>query len=334
MTPSTLAQLTQEIQNGRRLHPEEGNVLQLLLTSELNELCLGAHRIRKHYCGNTVELCTIVNGKSGRCSEDCRYCAQSSHYSAIDTPVYGFADPQALLDNCRVNEASGVHRFSIVTAGRRLSGEEFQTALRCYRLLHSNCKVSLCASHGLLESADFAALKAAGVERYHANLETSRRFFPSICTTHSYDDKLRCISRARAAGLSICSGGIIGMGESWQDRLDLAFELAGLQVRSIPLNVLIPIPGTPLERQIPLQQPEILRTVALFRYICPEADIRLAGGRAGMADQGRRAFLSGASAAITGNMLTTEGSTIEEDGKMLQQMGFCLAKSVKKEGTP
>ena len=124
------------------------------------------------------------------------------------------------------------------------------------------------------------------------------------------------------------------MGESWQDRLDLAFELAGLQVRSIPLNVLIPIPGTPLERQIPLQQPEILRTVALFRYICPEADIRLAGGRAGMADQGRRAFLSGASAAITGNMLTTEGSTIEEDGKMLQQMGFCLAKSVKKEGTP
>lgn len=326
----TVLDLSEEIQKGRRLHPEEKELLQLLLDAELDALCLGARQIQQRYCGDEVELCTIVNGKSGRCSEDCRYCAQSARYSAPGTPVYGFADPQDILANCRANAAGGVHRFSIVTSGRRLSGADFQKALGCYRMLRSSCNVCLCASHGLLERSDFEALRAAGVERYHANLETSRRFFPSVCTTHSYDDKLRCIRQAQDAGLSVCSGGIIGMGESWQDRMDMAFELAGLSIRSIPLNVLIPIPGTPLEGRPPVGEGEILRAVALFRYICPQADIRLAGGRAGMADGGRKAFLSGASAAITGNMLTTAGNTIGDDMEMLRQMGYRPAKRVER----
>lgn len=327
MTPITLAR---EIRDGRRILAQEDKLLHHLLLWDLDELCQGAHIIQQYYCGDTIELCTIVNGKSGQCSEDCRYCAQSACYTAAAAPVYGFADPQTILENGMANEAGGVHRFSIVTAGRRLSGRDFETALRCYRLLSKRCGVSLCASHGLLERDGFEALKAAGVERYHANLETSRHFFPSICTTHSYDDKLRCISQAQEAGLTVCSGGIIGMGESWQDRLDLAFELAGLGIRSIPLNILIPIPGTPLEHQAPLAPSEILRTVALFRYICPEADIRLAGGRAGLADGGRRAFLSGASAAITGNMLTTEGNTIGEDLILLRQIGCQPAKRIQR----
>lgn len=199
-----------------------------------------------------------------------------------------------------------------------------EKALQAYRAMKEECKVELCASHGLLSQEDFNRLKEAGVGRYHANIETSRRNFPNICTTHTFEDKLEVIRRAQAAGLSVCSGGIIGMGETWEDRIDMAITLSELGIKSIPINILRPIPGTPLEHQAALSEDEILRTIAIFRYINPTAMVRLAAGRNSMEHSGERAFRSGANAAITGDMLTTSGNRISEDQEMLAAMGFTL----------
>lgn len=189
--------------------------------------------------------------------------------------------------------------------------------------------IELCASHGLLTEEQFRELKASGVFRYHANIETSRRFFPQICTTHTYDDKIACIKAAQRAGLSVCSGGIIGLGENWEDRIDMAFSLQELGIESIPINVLIPIKGTPLQNQKPLSEDDIIRTIVIFRYINPTAYIRLAGGRTLMQDSGRHAFHSGANAAITGNMLTTSGNNIKQDLEMLSDEGFDILREIK-----
>jgi biotin synthase len=200
--------------------------------------------------------------------------------------------------------------------------EDFEKALGTYRLLKQKSHMELCASHGLLTQEQFFKLKQAGVQRYHANIETSRRNFPNICTTHTFEDKLECIRRAKNAGLEVCSGGIIGMGETWEDRLDMALTLAETGVRSIPINALIPIKNTPLENLQRISEQDIVRTVAIFRFIVPQADIRLAAGRDLMSDCGRQAFLSGANSTITGDMLTTSGNKISQDIKMLGGIGF------------
>lgn len=187
--------------------------------------------------------------------------------------------------------------------------------------MNKECKIGLCASLGFLTSEQFHKLKTAGVTRIHNNIETSRRFFPYICTTHTFDDKINNIKRAKAEGLSVCSGGIIGLGETWEDRIDMALTLFDLDIHSIPINSLMPIPGTPLADNSRLSEEDILRTIGIFRFINPEAHIRLAGGRALMKNYGRETFLSGASASITGNMLTTSGSTIKSDQDMFAELG-------------
>ena len=294
-------QLAEDIIKGRRL--KRGEDLSFLLSEDLDELCAGADKIRKELCGNHVDLCSIINGRSGRCGEDCKFCAQSAcHHAKVEE--YPFLEPEEILEDCKRHEAKKVHRYSIVTAGRALTGAEMEKALRAYRAMKKECKVELCASHGLLSQEDFNRLKEAGVGRYHANIETSRRNFPNICTTHTFEDKLEVIRRAQAAGLSVCSGGIIGMGETWEDRIDMAITLSELGIKSIPLN--------------------ILRTIAIFRYINPTAMVRLAAGRNSMEHSGERAFRSGANAAITGDMLTTSGNRISEDQEMLAAMGFTL----------
>ena len=184
--------------------------------------------------------------------------------------------------------------------------------------------LGLCASHGLQTEEEFRALRAAGVTRYHANLETSRRNFPNICTTHTYEDKVENIRRARAAGLEICSGGILGMGETWEDRIDMALDLAWLEVASIPLNLLTPIPGTPMEGTAPMTDEEVFRSVAIFRCINPRAWIRMAAGRRRFPDGGARLFQCGANSAITGDMLTTLGTGVAEDRDMLTRLGYQL----------
>ena len=314
-----LRELTQDILGGYRMN--DAQEAEFLLEEDLEELKLCADRIRETFCGGRVDLCAIINGRSGRCGEDCKFCAQSAHHAAR-IEEYDFLEEERLIEACREHEREGVHRFSIVTAGRTLRGEDFHRAVSAYRRMQEQCHVKLCASHGFLTLEQLKALGASGVTRYHHNLETSERFFPSICTTHSFEDKLRCIRAAKEAGLSVCSGGIIGMGETWKDRLDLAFTLARLGVDSIPINALSPIPGTPLEDRPTLSEEEILRTVAIFRMINPGAEIRLAAGRILLRESGREAFRAGANATITGNMLTTSGNNIAEDKKMLSEEGL------------
>ncbi len=298
------------------------------LTADLEQLCSGADMIRKHFKGSHVDLCSIINGRSGKCSENCKFCAQSAHH-CTGIEEYPFLDEEKILAECLHNEERGVHRFSIVTAGRTLSDEDFEKAVSAYKLLESRSKMELCASHGLLTQEQFNRLYSAGVRRYHANIETSRRNFPNICTTHTYDDKLECIRRAQKAGFEVCSGGIIGMGENWEDRIDMAVSLSELGVKSIPINALMPIKGTPLENTRRITSEDILRTVAIFRYIVPEADIRLAAGRNLMENCGAKAFLSGADATITGDMLTTSGNDIKGDVEMLHSMGFSTERRQK-----
>ena len=311
--------IAEEIINGRRLNREDD--LAFFMEEDLDSLCRGADEIRRRLRGDRADLCSIINGRSGRCGEDCKFCAQSSCHNA-KINEYPFLEPEEILEDCRRHERQGVGRYSVVTAGRALNGREMDLALRAYRSMKENCKIELCASHGLLSQEDFYRLAEAGISRYHANIETSRRNFPNICTTHTYDDKLEVIRRARNAGLAVCSGGIIGMGETWEDRVDMAFSLYEMEIKSIPINILQPIPGTPFGTLPPLSEEEILRTIAMFRYINPDAEVRLAAGRNSMEHSGKKVFTAGANAAITGDMLTTSGNNIAEDMAMLTSMGF------------
>lgn len=312
-------QLADEIIAGRRLNRNED--LRFFIDCDLEELCEGADRIRAHYVGDKVDLCAIINGRSGRCPEDCKYCAQSAHHDT-NCEVYDFLPEKAIVEACKLHEKEGVDRFSIVTAGRALSGKEFEQAIRAYKAMRKETKIDLCASMGFLTAEQFHELHEAGVSSYHHNIETSRRNFPNICTTHTYEQKLETLKLVKAEGMYVCSGGIIGMGETWEDRIDMAVSLAEVEADSIPLNALMPIKGTPLENQPLLSEEEILRTVAMFRFLNPKADIRLAAGRALLTNDGEKAFASGASATITGNMLTTAASaTIQKDRDMLTRMG-------------
>ena len=318
-----MKKLAEEIIAGKRLCRKDD--LQVFLTVDLSELLEGANRIREALCGNKVDLCTIINGRSGRCSEDCKFCAQSAH-NHTEVTNYAFLEPEAIVADCRHNEANGVHRYSIVTAGRTLTGADFDKAIVAYQKMQEECNVKLCASHGLLTREEFVRLKKAGVSMYHENIETSKRNFPNICTTHTYEDKIKEIEMAKEAGLQICSGGIIGMGETWEDRIDMAVSLSELEITSIPINALMPIKGTPYENIAPISEDDIVRTIAIFRFINPTAYIRMAAGRSYFADGGSSIFKAGANATITGDMLTTVGNDTRQDKEMLVKMGFDISK--------
>ena len=314
-----MLKLAEEIIAGRRLTRQDD--LQAFLTCDLNELCQGADKIRAACVGDHVDLCSIINGRSGKCPENCKFCAQSAH-NHTECQSHPMLSTEEFLAAARMNENEGVHRFSIVTAGRALTGKEFDAAIEAYKTMNKECNIELCASMGFLDADQLRRLKEAGVTSYHHNIETSKRNFPNICTTHTYDMKIATLKLVKEVGMCACSGGIIGMGETWEDRLDMAISLAELGIDSIPLNALMPIPGTPLEHLERLTEADILRTVAFFRYINPEANIRLGAGRALLTNDGETAFRAGASATITGNMLTTTAcATIRSDKDMLTDMG-------------
>ncbi|MCI9597699.1 MAG: biotin synthase BioB [Firmicutes bacterium] len=313
-----IKQYHDKILRGGQLIKEE---LMELSKAPLETLGQAANQLRQETCGSGFDICSIINGKSGRCPEDCKYCAQSIRAHA-DIEEYPLVSSEKIIKEARYNQEKGVLRFSIVTSGKRLSDEEVDRLCETYQAMREQCGISLCASHGLLTENQFRKLKKAGVSRYHNNLETSRRFFPQICGTHSYDNKIQTIRMAQAAGLTVCSGGIIGMGETMEDRIDLALELRELGIKSIPINILNPIPGTLLEHQTRLSAKEVCQTVALFRFALPDAAIRLAGGRGLLVDQGKCAFCSGANAAISGDMLTTAGINIKMDIEMVESLGF------------
>lgn len=292
-----------------------------LIDMPIDELTEAADNIRKHFCGNKFDLCTIINGKSGKCPENCKFCAQSAFY---DTNIREFplVDEDTIVNAAVYNAKKDVKRFSIVTSGRRLSKDEINQICNDIKKIKESCNISVCGSFGLLDDDDFNALKKAGVERIHNNLETSAGYFDNVCTTHKYSDKINAILAARDAGLDICSGGIMGLGESFMDRIDMVIELRNLGIKSIPVNMLNPIKGTPLFENQKLTNDEMCRTVAIFRFLIPDGFIRLAGGRGLLPDKGKRCFMSGANAAITGDMLTTSGISVDTDLELLKELGY------------
>ncbi len=310
--------LANEIINGRRLKREDD--LSFFITCDLKELCDGADLLRKHFVGDKVDLCSIINGRSGRCPEDCKYCAQSAHYKT-ECEIYDFLPKEDIVEACKLVEQEGVDRFSIVTAGRALSGDEFDKAIEAYKEMKDKCSIELCASMGFLSKEQLHRLHEAGVSSYHHNIETSRRNFPNICTTHTYEQKLETLKMVKEEGMYVCSGGIIGMGETWEDRIDMAVSLSEAGADSIPINALMPIKGTPLYGIERISNDDLLRTIAIFRFINPKANIRLAAGRALLENDGEIAFKSGASATITGNMLTTAAcATIRSDKELIKRL--------------
>lgn len=292
-----------------------------LYQQPLETLCPAADRIRMHFCKNSFDICTIINGKSGRCSENCRFCAQSAH-NCTGAEEYPLLPAEEIVAQARHNEAQGVLRYSIVTSGKRLPDEEVDRMCDAIRQIRQQANISVCISFGLLTEAQYRKLKQAGATRVHNNLETSRRNFPNICTTHTFDDKIAAIRAAQAAGLTVCSGGIMGLGETLEDRIDMALTLRELGIKSIPVNMLNPIPGTPMEHNPRLSIDDMRRIVAVYRFLLPDASIRLAGGRGLLSDQGESCFRSGANAAISGDMLTTAGITVETDLRMLKRLGY------------
>ena len=285
-------------------------------------LFFGACQIRDHYLGRWVRLCAIVNAKSGRCAEDCAFCAQSAHHRAA-VESYPLMDPQEILHRAREAKAMGAGRFAIVTSGKALSEKELAKACQAIRLIKEEAGLIPCASLGMLSKEAALRLKQAGLNRFHHNLETAPSFFPSICTTHAYEEDLDTLRTAKEAGLQLCSGGIFGLGESTQQRLELAYTLREQGVDSVALNFLDPIPGTPLESAQPLSPLEILRFVALFRFILPDRDIRICGGREhGLRDLHPVVFWAGASGIMIGNYLTTQGRDHQADLRMIRDLGL------------
>ncbi|KMT20980.1 biotin synthase BioB [Clostridium cylindrosporum] len=317
-----LKSLKRDILNGYSITRQEAISLYKL---PLESLVTTANEIREKMCGDSFDMCTIINGKSGRCSENCKYCAQSSFYKT-NIDEYPLLEAKKIVDAAEKNHLGGVLRFSIVTSGRSLNDEEINSVCESYKDIGKKCGISLCASHGLLSLEQFKKLKEAGVTRYHNNLETSRRFFEKICTTHTYDEKIEAIKRAQQAGLEVCSGGILGLGEDIEDRIDMVMDIKALGIKSLPVNILNPIPGTPLENASKLSQEEIIKSISIFRFIMPDGAIRLAGGRALLEDMGRKAFLSGANAAISGDMLTTLGISLKDDIDMITSCGYKVKK--------
>lgn len=315
---NSMNNIKQRVLSGELL--DKKSIMQLC-DMPLKELCVAANDIRKHFCKNNFDICTIINGKCGRCSEDCKYCAQSAHYKTkIDE--YPLLGVEEIVRQAEYNADRGVLRYSIVTSGKRLTDDEVDKVCESIRAIKENVNIEVCVSFGLLNELQFKKIKAAGASRVHCNLESSQNFFKSVCTTHTYDDKIKTLKAAISAGLDVCSGGIMGLGESMEDRIDMGLLLRDLGVKSVPINFLNPIPGTPYENNKPLCDEEKLRIIAIFRFILPDASIRLAGGRGLIQDKGEGCFLSGANAAISGDMLTTSGITIETDMNLLNKLGF------------
>jgi len=285
-------------------------------------LLSGASLIRNHHHGHGIRLCAIVNAKSGRCPEDCAFCAQSAHHhTQIET--YALMEPGEILRQAREAEAMGARRFSIVTSGKALTTSELEKVVQIIRLLKEKTKLCLCASLGMLAEERAHQLKEAGLSCYHHNLETAPSFFPQICTTHHYEEDLDTLRCAKGAGLEVCSGGIFGLGESPAQRVELAYTLKEMGVDSVALNFLNPIPGTPLEGAATLAPLKILRSVALFRFLLPDKDIRICGGReVGLRDLHPLVIWAGANGIMIGHYLTTKGRDHHADLRMIQDLGM------------
>lgn len=299
----------------------EGEALELLSYPDKQALYDVAHRITRHFMGNKFDTCSIINAKSGNCPEDCKWCAQSGHYKT-SAERYKLVSPVVSRDQARYNYNQGIGRFSLVASGRGQTDKEIDMIAVSYRAIKKDMPgLKCCASLGLLKESQLKTLFESGVTTYHCNVETAPSYFGKLCTTHSQKDKEETLAAARRVGMRICSGGIIGMGETAEQRIELAFYLKQLGSLSIPINILQPIAGTPLGESTPLSDEEILDAIALFRLINPNAFLRFSGGRSQLSSEmQRRAIYVGINAAITGDLLTTVGQLAKEDMAMIEEM--------------
>jgi biotin synthase len=318
---SEIIRLRDSVINGNLITIDEAYLLGSITADGLFDLFSAALTIRRKFTGNSVDLCAIINAKSGACPEDCSYCAQSSK-SKTDIAIYPLIKNKTVIEKAREAKDNGVKRFCIVTSGRKIAKRELT---EIGSMLGELKKIGLlpCATLGLLNKEELSFLKDSGLQRYHHNLEASERFFPEICRSHSYYDKLKTIDAAKAAGLSVCSGGIFGLGETWQDRIDMAFAIKELDIDSIPINFLIPVKGTKLSDRDFLHPFEALKIISLYRFIMPDKQIRVCGGRTQVLGEfNSMVFMAGADSLLTGNYLTTTGRTYADDLRLINLYGM------------
>ena len=320
-----IAELGERILNGGSINRAEGQWLfDLEDRADIFDLMAWANRIREHFKGNKIHLCSIVNAKAGACSENCHFCAQSAAYQT-DSPRYGFIEPTPVLEAAKEARQHGITAIGLVAAWRGLKeGPMLDEVCARIRDLARSGQARPDASLGIIDSQAVAdRLKEAGLECYGHNLESSKRFFPNHCTSHTYEDRLQTIRHLKNAGISICSGGIIGMGETRQDRCELAFSLREIGANVVPINILNPIKGTPFESLQPLPPLEILKAIACFRCVLPRQEIMIAGGRTvNLREAQSLIFMAGASALMVGNYLTTLNQPVEKDLQMLSDLGL------------
>ncbi len=316
-----ISNLEKKVLDGKGISRLDALFISSISNPEVFNLFSSANRIRNYFRGDNVDLCSIINAKSGTCQEDCSYCAQS-HKSTADIKSFSLVEKNIVIHKAKEAKRGGAKRFCIVTSGRKSSKKELSkiadmiTEVRLLGLLP-------CATLGLLSEEELIFLKDAGLERYHHNLETSERFFPEICTTHTYQDKIKTLKEVKSAGLSLCSGGIFGLGEEWEDRIDMAFALREISPDSIPLNFLIPIKGTRLGLRDFLEPLEALKITSIYRFILPDKEIRICGGRMQtLGEFNSFIFFAGADGLLIGNYLTTPGRKLEDDLRLISQYGL------------
>ncbi|HHT9110598.1 MAG TPA: biotin synthase BioB [Candidatus Brocadiaceae bacterium] len=315
--------LLEKVKDRQPVNFEEAK--ELAEKTETDKLLKAANQIREFYKGNNTDyLCGVMNIKSGRCSEDCKYCSQSGHYFT-NIKSFDLINVDEVVEFAKKYEKQGIKRFALSTSGKSFSETDKEKIYNFYKALSRETKLKLCGAHGLLTQEEAHRLKESGLICYQHNIQASRRFFPQICTTHTYDQRIETIKNARNAGMDVCSGGIMGMGESMDDRIEFAITLREFGIRAMPVNILNPVPGTPLGKKPPSITPdEVLRTIAVFRFVLPDVNLIYGAGRSFLGEIQNMALRAGVNGMVLGNFLTTPGRCIEDDVKMLNDEGFMV----------
>ncbi|MBU1853886.1 MAG: biotin synthase BioB [Candidatus Omnitrophica bacterium] len=310
--------------SGKELEFEEARLLLDTGQDELYLLLHAADTLRRRFCGDKMDICSLINAKSGLCSEDCKFCAQASRYNT-GCKTYPLVSVEEIVKQARFAKEMGAANFCIVISGTGPTSSEFSRIKEAILRIKKEFSVEVDCSLGNLGKDMLKDLKELGVSRYNHNLETSEDFYKNICTSHTYSDRLGMVQKLKEVGLNPCCGGIIGLGETKEERIKLMFSLKDLDIRCVPINILNPRKGTPLENVDPLSPIETIKTVAVFRLVLPKAIIKIAGGREyALGDMQAIAFTSGANGMIVGGYLTTKGRSIEQDLEMVKDLGFEL----------
>lgn len=318
--------MAEKVLSGGVISGEDASGLSAADGSDLHLLFSEAGRIREHFFGRSVTLCSIINAKSGRCPENCAFCAQSAHNSA-SVATYPLVDEDEMVRCAAMAAADGASCYGIITSGTGISrGEELDRICAALRRIRTVSGILPSCSLGIMNYETALVLKESGMVTYHHNLETARSFFPNICNTHEYDEDIETVRAAKRAGLKVCSGGIFGLGESFEQRIEMALTLRELDVDSIPVNFLDPVEGTRLAEANFLTPLECLKTIAVYRFLLPDRQIKVCGGRErNLRELQSWIFMAGASGMMTGNYLTKAGRNPETDRQLIRDLGLEVA---------